>query len=49
MLTCRVAFAAGDNITVLKLIEKGFPKESLAMLVVVMFPFGQQTQRSMHK
>lgn len=39
LLTCRLAFSCADNITVLKLIEKGFPKETMAMLVVFMFPF----------
>lgn len=34
-----MAFVAGDNITVLKLIERGFPKENMAMMVVILFPF----------
>ena len=39
LATCRLAFAAGDNITVLKLIEHGFPKENMALMVVILFPF----------
>jgi PAT family acetyl-CoA transporter-like MFS transporter 1 len=39
LLTCRLAFTAADSITVLKLLEKGFPKENMAMMAVVQFPF----------
>ena len=40
LLTCRLAFSTADNITSLKLTEKGFPREKLAILGTLMFPFG---------
>ena len=39
MLTCRLAFSASDNLTVLKLLKLGFPKETMALLAVLLFPF----------
>lgn len=39
LITCRVAFSCADNITVLKLLEKGFPRENMALMAVLMFPF----------
>ena len=39
LLTSRLAFVAADNITVLKMTEKGFPKEHMAAMVFVLFPF----------
>jgi hypothetical protein len=39
LLTARIGFAAGDNITVLKLTEKGLKKEILGLFVLIGFPF----------
>eukprot|EP00455_Lapot_gusevi_P041790 TRINITY_DN4888_c0_g1_i2.p1 TRINITY_DN4888_c0_g1~~TRINITY_DN4888_c0_g1_i2.p1 ORF type:complete len:219 (-),score=35.63 TRINITY_DN4888_c0_g1_i2:29-685(-) len=39
LLTFRLAFAASDNVTVLKLIEKGLPKENMGLMALVSFPF----------
>jgi hypothetical protein len=57
MLTGRIAFAAADNTTMLKLREKGFPQQMLALSVVITFPFeiffpillGRMAQRTPHK
>ncbi len=38
-LTTRIAFSCADNLTALKLIEKGFSKEKMAILVFFLFPF----------
>ncbi|XP_064642289.1 acetyl-coenzyme A transporter 1-like [Lineus longissimus] len=38
LLTAKMGFAAADSITGLKLIEKGVPKEKLALLAVPMVP-----------
>ena len=39
LLTSRLAFVAADNISVLKMTEKGFPKEHMAAMVFFLFPF----------
>lgn len=39
LLTARLGFAAVDNVTMLKLNEKGFPKEVAALSVLLTFPF----------
>jgi len=39
LLTSKIAFAASDNLTVLKLVEHGFPKEKMAMMAFLLFPF----------
>lgn len=57
LLTTRVGFAAADNVTLLKLIEYGLPKEMVAASVLVTFPFeiifpiviGRISVRSPHK
>lgn len=38
LLTSRIGFAANDNVTVLKLTEKGLPKEHLGLLALISFP-----------
>eukprot|EP00475_Leptophrys_vorax_P013550 TRINITY_DN19921_c0_g2_i1.p1 TRINITY_DN19921_c0_g2~~TRINITY_DN19921_c0_g2_i1.p1 ORF type:complete len:300 (-),score=72.98 TRINITY_DN19921_c0_g2_i1:31-930(-) len=57
LLTAKVAFSTADNVTLLKLSEKGFPQEMLATSVVITFPFdiffpillGKLSQRSPNK
>eukprot|EP00743_Colponemidia_sp_Colp-15_P002687 GILK01002912.1.p1 GENE.GILK01002912.1~~GILK01002912.1.p1 ORF type:complete len:531 (+),score=102.87 GILK01002912.1:42-1634(+) len=39
LLTARIAFAASDSVSVLKLMEKGLPEEYIGMLAVIQFPF----------
>ena len=39
LLTYRVGFAAADNVAVLKMIERGLPKEQLGLFALVSFPF----------
>jgi hypothetical protein len=39
LLTSKIAFSAADNISLLKLSEKGFPQEMMALSVVITFPF----------
>ncbi|CEO99894.1 hypothetical protein PBRA_007628 [Plasmodiophora brassicae] len=39
LLTAKLAFSAADNVTVLKLVEKGFPRETMAFMVFLSFPF----------
>jgi hypothetical protein len=38
-LTARLGFAVADNVTPLKLVEKGFRKDNLALIVTIAFPF----------
>lgn len=38
ILTCKIAFAAVDGVTQLKILDAGVPKEKLAMLAVPMTP-----------
>jgi len=40
LLVSRIAFAAVDNVAHLKLLEKGLPKEQLALFAVASIPFG---------
>jgi MFS transporter, PAT family, solute carrier family 33 (acetyl-CoA transportor), member 1 len=57
LLTSKLAFSAADNISLLKLSEKGFPQEMMALSVVITFPFeiffpiilGKLAQKSPHK
>ncbi len=54
LLTSKIAFSAADNVSLLKLSEKGFPQEMMALSVVITFPFeiffpivlGKMAQRS---
>jgi PAT family acetyl-CoA transporter-like MFS transporter 1 len=39
LFTARLAFVCIDNITILKLTERGFPRETMAVLVFILFPF----------
>eukprot|EP01104_Vermistella_antarctica_P004220 TRINITY_DN14711_c0_g1_i1.p1 TRINITY_DN14711_c0_g1~~TRINITY_DN14711_c0_g1_i1.p1 ORF type:complete len:645 (+),score=92.82 TRINITY_DN14711_c0_g1_i1:352-2286(+) len=39
LLVCKIGFIASDAVTALKLIEKGFRREDMAVLVLVAFPF----------
>eukprot|EP00741_Cyanophora_paradoxa_P015837 tig00020904_g15289.t1 len=39
LLTCKLAFAAADAATALKLLDRGFRREDMALLVLVEFPF----------
>ena len=39
LLTTRLAFSTADAATVLKLAEKGFPRETMAFMVLLSFPF----------
>jgi len=39
LLIGKVAFATHDNVTALKLLERGFPKQSLALMAVIQLPF----------
>lgn len=39
LLTVKTGFSAYDNVTALKLLDLGFPKESMAMMAVVQAPF----------
>mmetsp|Transcript_4955 Transcript_4955/g.8599 ORF Transcript_4955/g.8599 Transcript_4955/m.8599 type:complete len:279 (+) Transcript_4955:1-837(+) len=39
MVVSKVAFAVHDNVTALKLLEKGFPKEQLAFMSLIQLPF----------
>jgi MFS transporter, PAT family, solute carrier family 33 (acetyl-CoA transportor), member 1 len=38
-LVSKIAFAANDAVTSLKLVEKGFKREDLALVVLIDFPF----------
>eukprot|EP00474_Spongospora_subterranea_P009617 CRZ10075.1 hypothetical protein [Spongospora subterranea] len=39
LLTAKLAFSGADNVTILKLVEKGFPREAMALMVFLSFPF----------
>jgi len=39
LMICRLGFVVADSITPLKLVEKGFRKDNLAVLVTIAFPF----------
>jgi len=39
LLVCKIGFAAADAMVALKFLEAGFPKESMALLVLIDFPF----------
>jgi PAT family acetyl-CoA transporter-like MFS transporter 1 len=39
LLTAKIGFIANDAVTALKLLEKGFSKEDLALAVLIDFPF----------
>lgn len=39
LLTAKIGFIANESVTGLKLLEKGFSKEDLALAVLVDFPF----------
>lgn len=57
LLTAKIAFSAADSVTILKLSEKGFPQEMMALSVVITFPFeifvpillGKLNQKTPHK
>ncbi|CAB3374202.1 Hypothetical predicted protein [Cloeon dipterum] len=38
LLTCRIGFAANDAVTGLKLVERGVPKETLALIAIPLVP-----------
>ena len=39
LLTSKIAFSVCDNITILKLVEYGLPKQNIAALAFLLFPF----------
>ncbi|KAL0477611.1 MFS transporter, PAT family, solute carrier family 33 [Acrasis kona] len=39
LLTCRLGFIVSDAVMPLKLVEKGFKKDNLALMVTIAFPF----------
>ncbi len=39
LITAKLGFAAADAITPMKLVEKGFRKDNLAMVAAIAFPF----------
>jgi len=38
LMTCKVAFSVTDGVTALKFVEKGFPKENLALVGTMLMP-----------
>ena len=40
MVTCKMGFAAADNVTSLKIVEYGLPKEDLALMTPILIPCG---------
>ena len=39
LMICKIGFIANDSVTGLKLLEKGFGKEDMAVAVLIDFPF----------
>lgn len=39
LLTCKLGFVVADAVTPMKLVEKGFRKDNLALIVTIAFPF----------